>query len=165
MKAIKTWINKFIFFIKRYWIAEAFSIIGTYSFAWLAELMYNNILITSYSGSIGAFLGFYITIYINEQKQYNKNKITSGKWINKSILKDLLIEFGLSEVFDVFIIRPLCLVVAQLVLKDFLLSMVVGSIIANLFFFLISGFMYTQKEIISNKINFIKAPNDNYKQS
>ena len=147
--------NKILSLVKRYLVCELISALCTYVLAWLAELKFNNPLITSFAGSFGAFAGFYLTIYIKELRYYKLSQNISGLKLHKALLKNLFIEFGLSELLDLFITRPLCLYASQILIPNFAISVVTGSIIANIFFFGISGYMFSKKEKISEKLSDI----------
>jgi hypothetical protein len=178
------WIDKIWFFVKRYWLAETVSAVGSYTLACLGMVVLNDKIVSSYAGSIGAFIGFYAVIYIKELKAYKdaKNKNLNDKQgclshqdihlavgqsslidkiadnlelpnkakIHSTIIKNLLIEFGLSEVIDLFISRPACLYFAQILIPDFTVAIIAGSITANIFFFAFSGFMFGRKTAVTN---------------
>jgi hypothetical protein len=178
------WFDKIWFFVKRYWLAETVSAVGSYALAWLGMVVLNDKIVSSYAGSIGAFIGFYIVIYIKELKVYKAEQpeinpmlqhgvpeqtsinykvqhsaeehlnahptLKRGVDIHSTIIKNLLIEFGLSEVIDLFISRPACLYFAQILIPDFTVAIIVGSITANIFFFAFSGFMFGRKTAVTN---------------
>ncbi len=153
----RAWIEKIIFFIRRYWVAELFSIAGTYLFAGIAKTVFDEIIISSYFGTLGAFIGFYSVIYVNDRRRNARLSTTNALWIDRLLFKHLLIEFGLSELFDLVFIRPLCLYLAQLLFHKLLLSMIIGSMVANIFFFVLSGFMFSKKDKVSKLISSIKS--------
>lgn len=65
----------------------------------------------------------------------------------------MVIEFGLSELLDVFIARPFCIYLAQFYLTGFTVSIIAGNIAANIIFFLLSAFMFNYKDLV---IKFFK---------
>lgn len=147
--------NKIIFFIKRYGIAELVSASISYLLAYLASIVTSDKILISYLGSIGAFIGFYLMLFLQEIKAFPHPEKWSKKQIIKRIMFNLIIEFGLSELLDVFIVRPLCIYLAQLYLTSFTITIITGNIAANTIFFLLSAIMFNYKdsvtELFSNK--------------
>lgn len=147
--------NKIIFFIKRYGIAELVSASISYLLAYLASIVTSDKILISYFASIGAFIGFYLMLFLQEVKAFPHPEKCSKKQIIKRIMVNLVIEFGLSELLDVFIVRPLCIYLAQLYLTNFILTIITGNIAANNIFFLLSAIMFNYKdsvtELFSNK--------------
>lgn len=147
--------NKIVFFFKRYGIAELVSAVISYLFAYIAYLITSDKILISYLGSIGAFIGFYLIIFIRDFKTFPQPEKLSKTLICKRIMVNLVIEFGLSELLDVFIVRPLCIYLAQLYLTNFTITIITGNIAANIIFFLLSAIMFNYKdsvtEFFSNK--------------
>lgn len=147
--------NKIIFFIKRYGIAELVSAAVSYLLAYLAYILIGDKILISYLGSIGAFIGFYLIIFLQDFRTFPQPENFSKKLIIKKIMVNLVIEFGLSELLDVFIARPFCIYLAQLYLNNFTITIIAGNIAANIIFFLLSAIMYNYKdsvtEFFSNK--------------
>ncbi len=160
MKRRILWTNKIYFFLKRYGLAELVSAGLSYLLAWVSMLLKDDRLLASYSGSFGAFIGFYVVIYLNQFRKFPKEKAFSQFQIHRRIVADLLIEFGLSEVMDLFLIRPACLYFAQVLIADFTIAILVGSQVANIFFFLLSAFMFSRIEFISGKWLSVKKKPD-----
>ena len=150
--------NQLNFFIKRYWLAELVSACMSYLMAWVAINQGGDKILISYCGSAGAFIGFYSIILLNDIRNFPVNTGHSRVQILKSISLNLLIEFGLSEVIDVLLIRPACLYVAQLSINSFALAIIAGNIGANIIFFLLSAYMFSRKEAIAKW--FSKLKND-----
>lgn len=136
-----------MFFIKRYWLAELWSLIGTFAAAYLMQETYNTIISKAFAGSTGAFIGFYLVMYLKENKE-----LIFKRWFNRQAFNNLLIEFGLSELLDVLIIRPTCLMAAQTVTGSFSVALISGNLAANGVFFVLSAFMYSKRETITNRL-------------
>jgi hypothetical protein len=147
--------NKILFFIKRYGIAELVSATISYLFAYIGYIVTSDKILISYLGSIGAFIGFYLIIFLRDFNTFPQSENFTKKQIIKRIMVHLVIEFGLSELLDVFIIRPLCIYLAQLYLTNFTITIITGNIAANIIFFLLSAIMFNYKdsvtEFFSNK--------------
>ena len=156
MKAKHSLKDKIIFFTKRYWLAELVSAFMSYLMAWVATNQSGDKILISYCGSAGAFIGFYSIILLNDIRNFPGNTGLSRIQIFKSISFSLLIEFGLSEVIDVLLIRPACLYVAQLSITSFALAIIAGNIWANIIFFLLSSYMFSRKEAIANWFSKLK---------
>jgi len=155
--------NQINFFIKRYWLAELVSACISYLMAWVAINQSGDKILISYCGSAGAFIGFYSIILLNDIRNFPGNTGLSRIQFLKSISLSLLIEFGLSEVIDVLLIRPACLYVAQLSITSFALAIIAGNIGANIIFFLLSAYMFNRKEAIAKW--FSKSKNDSKSKS
>lgn len=145
--------NKIVFFFKRYGIAELVSAAISYLFAYIAYILTSDKILISYSGSFGAFIGFYLIIFIRDLKTFPQCENFTKKQIIKRIMIHMVIEFGLSELLDVFIARPFCIYLAQFYLTGFTVSIIAGNIAANIIFFLLSAFMFNYKDLV---IKFFK---------
>lgn len=152
----QSWFDKIKFFVKRYWLAELVSACISYLLAWLSIEIINDKLVSSYSGSIGAFIGFYAIIYFNEYKKKSKHSNLRINHIHREIAGNLLIEFGLSEILDVLILRPACLYFAQILISDFVIAIITGNIVENIFFYALSGFMFNRRESVTNFLIKVK---------
>lgn len=141
--------NKIVFFIKRYGLAELVSATISYLLAYLAYIVTSDKILISYLGSIGAFIGFYLIIFIRDFNTFPQSEKLSKTLIYKRIIVNLVIEFGLSELLDVFIIRPLCIYLAQLYLTNFTITIITGNIAANVIFFLLSAIMFNYKDSVT----------------
>lgn len=154
--------NKLYFFLRRYGYAELISAIFSYLLAWMAAIVWDDKILVSYLASAGAFLGFYIVMIIRELKGFDNTEGFSQSKILKIISSNLLIEFGFSEILDIFLFRPACIYIAQISIPNFTLAIITGNIAANILFFLISAFMFSRKDVINSylkKINLISSRN------
>lgn len=157
--------NKILFFIKRYGIAELVSAAISYLLAYLAYIVTSDKILISYFGSIGAFIGFYLIIFLRDYKTFPQPEKLSKKLIIKRIMVNLVIEFGLSELLDVFIARPLCIYLAQLYLTNFTITIITGNIAANIIFFLLSAFMFNYKDSVTEFFSNKKQASERFNNS
>jgi hypothetical protein len=149
--------DKIKFFVKRYWLAELVSASASYLFAWLAITISEDKIISSYFGSIGALLGFYIPIYIKDLNKYREYTNLPRKRIYSVVAVGLLVEFGLSEAVDTLVMRPMCLYFAQSAINEFTIAIITGNVIANILFFALSGFMFAKRHAVIS--TFVKVKN------
>lgn len=141
--------KRLFFFIKRYGIAELVSAAISYLLAYIAYIVTTDKVLISYLGSIGAFIGFYLIIFLRDLKTSPQAEKLSKKQIIKRIIINLVIEFGLSELLDVFIVRPLCIYLAQFYISGFTVSIIAGNIAANIIFFLLSAIMFNYRNVVA----------------
>ena len=130
------------FYVKRYYIAEIISFFSSYFAFIIASAAFANDLISAYCGTGGAFVGFYLPIAFSEWRTISDGE--SGQ-LSKSIIKvikNLSIEFGLSEIFDFLLIRPFCLYSASNFITNETLAIVAGNQAANVTFFAIAALMH-----------------------
>lgn len=135
------------FYVKRYYLAEIISFFASYFAFILASSIFDNEVVSAYFGTGGAFVGFYLPIAISEWR--STAKVTNQK-NTKSILiiiKNLFIEFGISEVFDFFLIRPFCLLIASNLINIESLAVIAGNQAANISFFGIAALMHRKAGI------------------
>jgi len=125
--------------LKRYLPAEAFAIIGAIIGAGLVFLLTQNRVLAAYIGAISDGIVFYTVILIRDLN--NSNKKNSTKEILKTI-RNLIIEFGLSELLDFLIIRPFIMYIFPLIIGNFAMGIFIGKIVADLIFYLPTIIMY-----------------------
>lgn len=134
--------NSIIFYIKRYYIAEIISFFTSYLAYIIASSAFRNDLISAYCGTSGAFVGFYLPIAFSEWRSIapDRNEKLMKKLIQ--VIKNLSIEFGISEILDFFIFRPFCLYSASSLIPSETVAIVAGNQAANITFFGIAALMH-----------------------
>lgn len=119
----------------RYAPAELCGIIGwqVFSFLWLFLTWSREV--AAFTGSIwdtGSIYTFITTReVITDRKKWNFYWFF---WILKTF-RNLIAEFWVAELFDVFLIRPLCMYIFPLMISNFQLWILVGWMVANISFY------------------------------
>lgn len=126
--------------VKRYLPAEILATPGAIAGAGLIFFLTKNRILSVYAGIIGENIGFYGFLAIRESLNDLKNSKNEGKkhgiiGFSKTI-RNLIIEFGFSEFLDSLIIRPFCLYIFSLIIKQFSIGIFVGKIVADLIFYI-----------------------------
>ena len=132
--------NKIKKWLKRYLPAEIFGTLSAIAGAGLAYSMTNNGIISAYAGTISENVGFYGYMLIKEvydSKIHHKNN--NRKYTFTSFLKNarnLILEFGLAEIFDSLLLRPFFMYLFPLIIGNFALGIFVGKIVADITFYI-----------------------------
>jgi hypothetical protein len=113
--------------IKRYLPAEASALLGALLGAFLANYAIGNSIIAAYTGTVFDNIGYYGTIIIRD---FMRNKDIL------KLVKNLIIEFGPSEILDFFVIRPFCLYIFPIVLENYALGIIIGKFAADIIFYI-----------------------------
>lgn len=133
MKRIKEW-------LWRYAPAEIFATIGAIFGAGFLYLFTNNRIIAAYAGVIGENVGYYGFILIRDFKKNKTNYEKSGQKFGLidflKTIRDLFLEFGLSEALDSFLVRPFCLYWFPIWIPNFSIGIIVGKFVADIIFYI-----------------------------
>lgn len=130
------------FYIKRYYIAEIISFFASYFAFIIASSAFRNDVVSAYFGTCGAFVGFYTPIAVSEWRSIPTPR-SVGAWKQiLIIIKNLAIEFGLSELLDFLLIRPFCLYSASNLISYETIAVIAGNQTANITFFSIAALMH-----------------------
>ncbi len=132
-KKIKAW-------IKRYLRAEIAGTISAIFFATLVFSFTKNEILAAYAGTWGENLGFYgvmITRNINASKKHHKNKNKHYSFFSLLVdIRNIILEFGPSEILDTFIIRPLMMYIFPKLIGDRYIGILLGKIAADIIFYI-----------------------------
>jgi ornithine decarboxylase len=109
---VREWLN-------RYAPAEAAAIAGAVSAAWLIDHLHVAAA-TAIAGAIGETLAFYVVIIARERRVD---------------VRGLLIEFGVAESADTFLVRPLAMYVASALVGRAMIGVVLGKFAADVVFY------------------------------
>lgn len=133
MLKIKEW-------LWRYVPAEIFATLGAISGATLFYLLTKNRIISAYAGVMSENAGYYGFISILDFKKdkakyekFNRNFGISGYL---KTLRNLVLEFGFSELLDSFIIRPFCMYWFPIWLPNYVMGIFIGELAANIIFYI-----------------------------
>jgi hypothetical protein len=125
--------------LKRFLPAEFFGTITAIAASYIAYYVTKNLIVAAYAGSIGETLGFYSTIIIQDvlieqQKLKSVNKTLSFK-IFAYILRNILFDFGFAEIIDSLFIRPFCMYIFPVWIKNYPIGILAGKIASDICFY------------------------------
>jgi hypothetical protein len=127
----------------RYLPAEISGTVAAFLAGWVTRLLGGNIALIAFAGTWGENFGFYGYRVIGEARdcyrQANGEGHVKKLW---KILRNLIVEFGPSELLDSFVIRPGAMYLGQKYLGHFALGILAGKFAADLVFYLIAGKMH-----------------------
>jgi hypothetical protein len=142
-RKVKEWVG-------RYLTAEIVSTVLSLAAAFLVKYIWDNDIMSAYAGSIVASISFYGLILLKDvRSSQNKYKAENRVYNYKSFLKDfrnLLVEFGPSEIFDVVLVRPFCMYIFPKLMGNFMLGTFVGKLFADFIFYIPAIFMYEMRK-------------------
>lgn len=99
------------------------------------------------AGTIGASVGYYATAYVNGVR-WSYRAQAGRSWPKRVVIANVLairsiaVEFGPAEAIDSIVIRPIALYVGPFVLGNVAVGWVVGSIAADIAFYVMAIFSY-----------------------
>jgi hypothetical protein len=128
-------------------------IIGTLSaiiFPTIISLFSDNLLLIAFVGTWGENIGFYGVMISQEitqtRRKYKKyNKKYSGKAFTRDI-RNIFLEFGLSESLDSLFLRPAMMYMGLSIFKNFQIGILVGKILADTVFYVPAIISYEFKK-------------------
>ena len=130
----------------RYLAVEIISTILSLGAAYFVKYVSDNDIAAAYAGSVVASVSFYGLILFKDVKlSRKKHRSESKKYNFKSVWKDfrnLLVEFGPSEILDVALVRPFFMYVIPIIISNFMLGTFIGKILADIVFYIPAIFMY-----------------------
>jgi len=134
------WIRRYLPLEIAGWAGELGSAAATY---WLTGSFAAAVVV----GTIGASVGYYATAYINGVRwSYRAQQRRSWPMrvlvANALSLRSIAVEFGPAEVIDSIIIRPVALYAGPYVLGNVAVGWVVGSLVADIAFYVMVIFSY-----------------------
>lgn len=131
-KKLKEW-------VRRYLPGEIFGTIFAFIAAVSVFLLTKSRIASAFAGAMGENIGYYGYIFFREHKNdKNRSKAEGKKHGARGFLKtsrNLLLEFGFSEIFDSFLIRPFSMYIFPLLLGNFALGILVGKLAADITFY------------------------------
>ncbi len=138
--------NKIREWIKRYLTAEILSTLLSLGTAWLIHRTTQDNVLAAFVGSAMASISFYGIIAYSDVrkslKHHRKHDLRYGFAAYFKDLRNLIVEFGPSEILDVLAVRPFFMYLMPKVMGEFLLGTFVGKMIADVVFFIPAIVMY-----------------------
>jgi len=99
--------------LRRYWLAEVLGTATAYGGYFGMVLWNEDPIYAAYAGSLSENVGFYGTMIVKDLRTRVRGLREKGRRLSPrdvgSVLRDLVVEFGASEVVDSFITRPVCI--------------------------------------------------------
>jgi hypothetical protein len=138
--------NKVREWIKRYLPAEILSTLLSLSTAWIIHRTTGDNVLAAFAGSAVASISFYgIIAYSDVRKNLKHHRTHDLRYGFAAYFKDLrnlIVEFGPSEILDVVVVRPFFMYLMPKLMGEFLLGTFVGKMIADVVFFIPAVIMY-----------------------
>ena len=138
--------NKIREWIRRYLLADVLSTVLSMASAWVIHRTTGDNVLAAFLGSAVASISFYgIIAYSDVRKSLRHHRKHVLRYNFASYFKDLrnlIIEFGPSEILDVLAVRPFFMYLMPKLMGEFVLGTFVGKMIADLVFFIPAIIMY-----------------------
>ncbi|MFA5796624.1 MAG: hypothetical protein WC916_01130 [Candidatus Woesearchaeota archaeon] len=132
--------QKFREWFFRYAPANICALIGTLLAAYLVFLLTHNLIIAAFAGTIGDGIGYYVCIIFGDiRASLKKHRANKKAYTYKSFLitlRNMLVEFGPSEIIDTFIIRPAIMYFTSLYIAPIVLGWTIGKYAADIIFYI-----------------------------
>ncbi len=132
---VKEWLN-------RYFPAEITAIIGAMCGGLITHYLVGNPYLTALGGTWGENLGYYGKVLhsdVSARKKVDEKTTFSGIVI---VLRNAIVEFGLAEYFDSFLIRPLTMYFFTKWTDNVAIGLFLGKISADVTFYAPAIFFY-----------------------
>ena len=130
---IKGWVQRFL-------PAEVVGTIVAIAVSSLTHYYTNNAVMAAYAGSVCETIAFYATIIIHDALITSKKLKEEGKTLSFRgfvyLLRNILFDFGLAELMDSLLLRPLCMYIFPIWLGNYPLGILVGKVASDIAFYL-----------------------------
>jgi hypothetical protein len=121
--------------IKRYYLAEIISTVMTVVAAISVNYFFRNPILTAYTGSLAGSISYYfILIYQRAFHKQRASPIHPGMRLYKA-LKEMVLEFGPSELLDSFLFRPMFLYVIPKYIQNETAGYLLGKLAGDITFY------------------------------
>jgi hypothetical protein len=136
-KRVKSNLKKWI---KRFLPAEIVGTLFAITSAWIASSLNANRVSIAFTASIAETIGFYLTIMVTDallirkELKHQHRKLTLPALLFTTI-KNMVLDFGVAELADSFVVRPFFMYVFPLWLNDYSAGIVAGKIASDLVFY------------------------------
>lgn len=132
--------------MRRYLLAEILSTVLSLTTAWVIYRTAEDNVLAAFGGSAMASISFYGIIAYNDVrkslKHHRKHDLGYGLVAYFKDLRNLVIEFGPSEILDVMAVRPFFMYLMPKIIGEFVLGTFIGKMIADVVFFIPAIVMY-----------------------
>ena len=138
--------NKIKEWIRRYLLADILSTVLSLATAWVINRTTADNVLAAFFGSAMASISFYGIIAYNDVrkslKHHRKHDLSYGFIAYFKDFRNLIIEFGPSEILDVMAVRPFFMYLMPKVIGQFVLGTFIGKMMADVVFFIPAIVMY-----------------------
>ncbi len=130
---IKRWVHRFL-------PAEVVGTIVAIVVSSLTHYYTNNLVIAAYAGSVCETIAFYTTIIIHDALIASKQLKEEGKTLSfrsfAYLLRNIVLDFSLAELMDSLLLRPFCMYIFPIWLRNYPFGILVGKIASDIVFYL-----------------------------
>lgn len=124
--------RKVIEWLRRYSLPLIIGYILTLSVASGTKLLFGSLVVAAYFATWADNCGFYGTIAYRDLKA--RGKLSFSNFFK--VIRDMIVEFGPAEYVDSFVLRPLFLATFPLFISNYPLAILLGSLTAEITFFI-----------------------------
>lgn len=117
----------------RYLPAEIAGTFTALASALVAHQLFKNEVLTAYAGAWGENIGYYSVIFVRE---FLKEGAEFSFKNFLKIMRNVCVEFGVAEVLDSFVLRPLFMYIFPTLLKNYPAGILAGKIAADVTFYI-----------------------------
>jgi hypothetical protein len=121
-------INRPLIWLRRYMPAEIVCTVTALFGAWVAAALTSSPAAAALAGTWGENVGFYGMMLGREIAQRSPRALPT-------IIRDLILEFGLAEALDSLVLRPALMYAGQMLAPNTALGVVAGKVAADLVFY------------------------------
>jgi len=136
-KSIKPKIKRWV---KRFLPAEVVGTVVAIVVSSFTHYYTNNAIIAAYAGSLSETIAFYTTIIIHDTLTASKRLKEEGKTLSPRgfayLLRNILLDFGIAELLDSMLLRPFCMYVFPIWLRNYQLGILAGKIASDIVFYM-----------------------------
>jgi hypothetical protein len=130
---VKRWVQRFL-------PAEVVGTIVAIVVSSITHYYTNNLVIAAYAGSVCETIAFYATIIIHDALIASKQLKEEGKTLTYRsfvyLLRNILLDFGIAELMDSMLLRPFCMYIFPIWLRNYPLGILTGKIASDIVFYL-----------------------------
>lgn len=159
---VKSW-------IKRYLPSEISGTITAIVFASATYAVTKNDIATAYAGVCGENIGFYGVIIARDIHKSRKHHATTGKRYNHisfvKNIRDIILEFGPSEILDSFVIRPFLMYLGPKITGNIETGILIGKLGADVTFYIPAIFSYEMQQLFKKRQSNKQNTKENIKKS
>ncbi len=138
--------NRIREWIRRYLLADVLSTALSMATAWVIHRTTGDNVLAAFLGAAMASISFYGIIAYNDVRKrlihHRKHALSYNFITYVKDLRNLIIEFGPSEILDVLAVRPFFMYLMPRLMGQFMLGTFVGKMLADFVFFIPAIVMY-----------------------
>ena len=143
--------QKIIEWLKRYGVAELVGICLTLIASNAIMFLTGNIILAAFLAPWAENAGFYGLIAFNDLKHRKRKDKKSSISGTLKVLRNMMLEFGPAEYLDSFAIRPFFLALLPLLIANYSLAILAGTMLANITYYIPTIISYeTRKKILKD---------------